>query len=147
MSTGALAGITVVDLSRILGGPYCTQILADHGAEVIKVEPPQGDDTRTWGPPFPAPGVSSYFAGINRNKTMITLDLATQQQEKWKNTTLPDFIKGRANPEVVWLPVGAQGILVILGGVIYPDFVEVNRKSENLAASVRSLTGRDGAQG
>ena len=49
---GALEGLKVVDLSRVLGGPYCAQMLADHGAEVIKVEPPQGDETRPWGPPF-----------------------------------------------------------------------------------------------
>src|SRR5437868_8513103 len=47
---GALAGLRIIDLSRVLGGPYATQILADHGAEVIKVEPPSGDETRTWGP-------------------------------------------------------------------------------------------------
>lgn len=72
---GALAGITVVDLSRVLGGPFCTQILADHGAEVIKVEPPQGDETRGWGPPF-KDGTASYFIGINRNKRGLALDLA-----------------------------------------------------------------------
>ncbi|MBV8392929.1 MAG: CoA transferase, partial [Alphaproteobacteria bacterium] len=49
---GALEGLKVIDLSRVLGGPYCGQMLADHGAEVIKVEPPQGDETRLWGPPF-----------------------------------------------------------------------------------------------
>ena len=73
---GALEGLKVVDLSRVLGGPYCAQMLADHGADVIKVEPPQGDETRLWGPPFDAEGISAYFAGINRNKRTIALDLA-----------------------------------------------------------------------
>ncbi len=72
---GALAGLKVIDLSRVLGGPYCAQMLADHGADVIKVEPPQGDETRGWGPPFDAEGISAYFAGINRNKRTIALDL------------------------------------------------------------------------
>ncbi len=58
---GALEGLKVVDLSRVLGGPYCAQMLADHGAEVIKVEPPQGDETRLWGPPFDQDGISAYF--------------------------------------------------------------------------------------
>jgi crotonobetainyl-CoA:carnitine CoA-transferase CaiB-like acyl-CoA transferase len=73
-SSGALAGIRVVDLSRILGGPFCAQILADHGADVIKVEPPTGDDTRAWGPPF-QDGLSAYFAGANRNKRSIAIDM------------------------------------------------------------------------
>jgi len=73
---GALDGLKVVDLSRVLGGPYCAQMLADHGAEVIKVEPPQGDETRAWGPPFDAEGISAYFSGINRNKRAIALDLS-----------------------------------------------------------------------
>jgi formyl-CoA transferase len=73
---GALAGLKVIDLSRVLGGPYCGQMLADHGAEVIKVEPPQGDETRLWGPPFDQEGISAYFAGINRNKRTIALDLS-----------------------------------------------------------------------
>jgi formyl-CoA transferase len=73
---GALAGLKVIDLSRVLGGPYCAQMLADHGAEVIKVEPPQGDETRLWGPPFDQEGISAYFAGINRNKRTIALDLS-----------------------------------------------------------------------
>lgn len=75
--TGALAGIRVVDLSRILGGPYCGQILGDHGADVLKIEPPQGDDTRTWGPPF-KDGVASYYFGLNRNKRVMKLDLTTE---------------------------------------------------------------------
>lgn len=71
---GALNGIKVVDLSRVLGGPYATQILGDHGADVLKVEPPQGDETRAWGPPFEG-GISSYYRGVNRNKRGIQLDL------------------------------------------------------------------------
>ncbi len=76
-NTGALAGIRVIDLSRVLGGPYCGQILGDHGADVLKVEPPQGDDTRAWGPPFQN-GVASYYLGLNRNKLGTQLDLASE---------------------------------------------------------------------
>ncbi|WP_338663403.1 CaiB/BaiF CoA-transferase family protein [Pararoseomonas sp. SCSIO 73927] len=75
VSAGALAGIRVVDLTRVLGGPYCTMILSDHGAEVIKIEPPQGDEVRAWGPPF-QDGIASYFLGVNRNKRSIALDLS-----------------------------------------------------------------------
>jgi formyl-CoA transferase len=75
ISPGALAGLKVIDLSRVLGGPYCTQMLGDHGADVIKVEPPQGDETRSWGPPFQG-DAASYFIGVNRNKRGIALDLA-----------------------------------------------------------------------
>src|SRR6202046_4217173 len=75
-SAGALAGTRVIDLTRVLGGPYCTQMLGDHGAEVIKLEPPSGDETRGWGPPFRAEdGAASYFVGVNRNKQNIALDL------------------------------------------------------------------------
>lgn len=73
-ATGALAGIRVIDLSRVLGGPYCSQMLADHGADVIKIEPPQGDETREWGPPFKQ-GLSAYFSGANRNKRAMALDI------------------------------------------------------------------------
>ena len=71
---GVLTGIKVIDASRILAGPMCGQTLADHGAEVIKLEPPGGDETRTWGPPF-QDGVSSYFTGLNRNKRSVALNL------------------------------------------------------------------------
>jgi crotonobetainyl-CoA:carnitine CoA-transferase CaiB-like acyl-CoA transferase len=75
-AAGALAGITVIDLTRVLGGPYATQILGDHGAEIVKVEPPQGDEARDWGPPFDAGRDASYFIGINRNKRSLGLDLS-----------------------------------------------------------------------
>ena len=75
--SGALAGIRVVDLTRILAGPLCTMMLGDMGAEIVKVEPPgSGDDTRTWGPPFVA-GEAAYFLGANRNKRSLTLNMAT----------------------------------------------------------------------
>src|SRR5262245_42940378 len=69
-----LDGITVLDLTRVLSGPYCTMLLADMGARVIKIEQPRkGDDTRAWGPPF-LEGESAYFLSINRNKESVTLD-------------------------------------------------------------------------
>ena len=74
-SPAALDGITVLDLTRVLSGPYCTMMLADMGARVIKVEQPgKGDDTRAWGPPF-VKGESAYFLSINRNKESLTLNL------------------------------------------------------------------------
>ncbi|WP_414441031.1 CaiB/BaiF CoA transferase family protein [Burkholderia sp. 22PA0106] len=75
--TGALQGLRVIDLSRVLGGPYCTQALADHGAQVIKLEPPDGDETRGWGPPFVG-DTASYFVGVNRNKQGICVDLSCE---------------------------------------------------------------------
>jgi len=73
---GALTGIRVVDLTRILAGPFCAMMLGDMGADIIKIEPPgTGDDTRTWGPPFAA-GEAAYFLGVNRNKRSLTLNMA-----------------------------------------------------------------------
>ncbi len=73
--SGALSGLLVADFSRVLAGPYATMLLADLGAEVVKVERPgAGDDTRAWGPPY-AEGEATYFLGVNRNKRSIALDL------------------------------------------------------------------------
>jgi formyl-CoA transferase len=86
MATAALDGIKVLDLSRVLAGPWCTQILADLGADVVKIERPGvGDDTRTWGPPFlkDAQGrdtdQATYFTSCNRNKRSVTIDMATAE--------------------------------------------------------------------
>src|SRR3989337_2657246 len=73
-----LSGVTVLDFYRILAGPYCTRLLGDLGAEVLKIEPPKGDDSRYWGPPF-VDGESAYFLAVNRNKKSLTLDLKTPE--------------------------------------------------------------------
>jgi crotonobetainyl-CoA:carnitine CoA-transferase CaiB-like acyl-CoA transferase len=75
--SGPLSGLLVADFSRVLAGPYATMLLADLGADVIKVESPAGDDTRHWVPPVAGDGTSTYFMAINRNKRSIALDLKT----------------------------------------------------------------------
>ena len=80
-----LAGIRVLDLSRVLAGPFATMLLGDLGADVWKLEPPAGDETRAWGPPFwgdPADGRSAYFASVNRNKRSLVVDLRTDDGER-----------------------------------------------------------------
>ena len=79
-STRLLDGVRVIDLTRILAGPYCTMLLGDLGADVIKIEVPgRGDDTRQWGPPFTESGESAYFLAANRNKRSLTLNLKTDR--------------------------------------------------------------------
>jgi crotonobetainyl-CoA:carnitine CoA-transferase CaiB-like acyl-CoA transferase len=134
--TGALAGLEVVDLSRVLGGPYCTQILGDHGAEILKIEPPSGDETRGWGPPF-VEDSTAYFRGVNRNKRSLALDLTTAQGrglllgllegadvlvENYKPGTLekwglgPDVLAERF-PKLVHCRVSGYGSTGPLGGM------------------------------
>ncbi|WP_431711211.1 CaiB/BaiF CoA transferase family protein [Glutamicibacter uratoxydans] len=75
-----LEGIRVLDLSRILAGPLCTMTLADFGAEVIKIESPAGDETRSWKPPVTTQGISTYYWSVNRNKQAVVADFANQNQ-------------------------------------------------------------------
>jgi crotonobetainyl-CoA:carnitine CoA-transferase CaiB-like acyl-CoA transferase len=85
-NNAALAGIRVLDLTRVLAGPMCAMMLGDMGADVIKVEPPTGgDDTRGWGPPF-AGGESAYFLGANRNKRSMTLTSRFRRTEAARRT-------------------------------------------------------------
>lgn len=74
-----LAGIRVADFSRVLAGPLCSMMLADYGADVIKIEGPAGDDTRAWIPPVRADGVGTYFASVNRNKRSVVADLKSAE--------------------------------------------------------------------
>ncbi len=82
MTSLPLDGIRVIDLSRVLAGPFASMLLADLGADVVKVEPPAGDETRSWGPPWwgdPEDRRSAYFASVNRNKRSVVLDLQTDE--------------------------------------------------------------------
>jgi formyl-CoA transferase len=78
MKSQPLQGLRVLDLSRVLAGPYCTMVLGDLGADVLKVEPPDGDETRAWGPPFAA-GESAYYLCINRNKRGMVVNLKVER--------------------------------------------------------------------
>lgn len=77
--SGPLEGIRVADFSRVLAGPYASMMLADFGADVIKVESPAGDDTRSWTPPVDEHGVGTYFSSVNRNKRSVVCDLRTDE--------------------------------------------------------------------
>ena len=78
---GALEGIRVLDLSRVLAGPMCAMTLADLGADVVKVERPgSGDDVRQWGPPY-AGAESAYYLALNRNKRSVTINLSSETVE------------------------------------------------------------------
>lgn len=90
-TSGALDGLKILDLSRVLAGPWCGQLLGDLGAEVIKVESPSsGDDTRAWGPPF-LEGESAYFLGCNRNKRGITIDFSSPEGKALLAQLIPKF--------------------------------------------------------
>lgn len=126
---GPLSGIRVLDLSRILAGPYCTMILGDLGADVIKVEQPgKGDDTRTWGPPWHG-SESAYFLSVNRNKRGITLDLKQPDAQRIvrelaavSDVVVENFKVGalermhigyeqlrEVNPRLIWATVSGYG--------------------------------------
>ena len=94
-----LQGIRVIDLTRVLSGPFCTMTLADLGAEVIKIESPAGDDTRHWGPPF-VNGESTYFLSANRSKQSVVLDLkmASGKQALWDLIGTADIVVENFRP-------------------------------------------------
>lgn len=83
--------------------------------------------------------VNDTTKAVNVSNTMIELDMTQQMRETWANTTLPKAIKGRSNAEVVWVPVGKEGILVVLGGVVYPEWAGQSGKSADKDASVSRI--------
>ena len=126
---GPLSGLLVADFSRVLAGPYCTMLLADLGADVIKVESPGGDDTRQWVPPVTEDGVSTYFLAINRNKRSVALNLkdrgdlaAAQELARRADVFVQNFKPGglarygldyesvsAANPGIVYASISGFG--------------------------------------
>lgn len=125
---GALDGLKVLELSRVLAGPWCGMMLADLGADVIKVEPPDGDDTRGLGPPF-RDGISAYFACCNRNKRSIALDLrqpaaraVIEPLVRWADVLIENYRTGAAehlgidyptlaaiNPRLIYCSISGYG--------------------------------------
>ena len=134
-ATGPLAGIRVVDCSTVLAGPYCTMLLADLGADVVKVEPPEGDATRGWGPPWVGDAragtrTAAYYLGVNRNKRSLRLDLRTDDGREilrrllaradvlvenyragvFERLGFPESTLRAINPDLVHLAIGGYGI-------------------------------------
>jgi crotonobetainyl-CoA:carnitine CoA-transferase CaiB-like acyl-CoA transferase len=120
--SGALSGIKVLDMTRVLAGPFCTMILGDLGAEILKVEAPGGsDETRYWGPPFKN-GVSAYYLCTNRNKKSITVNLKTEEGKeiikklvKKSDVVIHNFKTGTMEK----LGLGYEEIFKIHPGIIY----------------------------
>lgn len=152
-SSGPLSGLLVADLSRVLAGPYATQILGDLGADIIKVESPSGDETRTWLPPE-RDGIATYYLGVNRNKRSIVLDYGNETDvilaqelcrradvviENHKPGALTkfglDYASVRAaNPPVVYASISGYGSK---GGATLPGY----DLTIQAASGVMSLTG------
>jgi crotonobetainyl-CoA:carnitine CoA-transferase CaiB-like acyl-CoA transferase len=102
MADGALGDLLVVDFSRVLAGPLATMVLGDLGAEVVKVERPDGgDDTRSWGPPFDADGEATYFQAVNRNKRSVSLDLRSDREEVLAMCARADVLVENFRPGVM----------------------------------------------
>lgn len=118
---GALAGVRVLDLSRVLAGPYLTMLLGDLGAEVIKVERPEGDDTRGWGPPH-FEGEATYFLAVNRNKRTLIADLAVERDREnvLRLAQQADVVVENFRPGVAdRLGVGYADISALAPAVVY----------------------------
>ncbi|GAA4987034.1 crotonobetainyl-CoA:carnitine CoA-transferase CaiB-like acyl-CoA transferase [Nonomuraea thailandensis] len=119
--SGALSGLLVADFSRVLAGPYCTMLLADLGAEVVKVERPgAGDDTRAWGPPYASSGEATYFLGVNRNKRSIALDLRADAEVARALAARADVLVENFKPGTMdRLGLGHEALRELNPGLVY----------------------------
>ncbi|UBU16048.1 CaiB/BaiF CoA transferase family protein [Nonomuraea gerenzanensis] len=119
--SGALSGLLVADFSRVLAGPYCTMLLADLGAEVVKVERPgTGDDTRAWGPPYASSGEATYFLGVNRNKRSIALDLRADAEVARALAARADVLVENFKPGTMdRLGLGYEALRALNPGLVY----------------------------
>ncbi len=160
-TTGPLAGVKVLDFSRILAGPYATMHLADLGADVIKVEAPgRGDETRHWGPPHAADGTAAYFLAVNHNKRSIALDLSDPEDAAIAHSLAVDadivvdnFLPGRmerfgldratlarVNPQIVTATVSGFGSGNAYSGRPGFDFLA------QAMGGLMSITGQEGGE-
>jgi len=138
--TGPLAGLRVVDLTAMVMGPYCTQIMADMGADVIKIEPPDGDDTR-YISVGPAPGMSGVFVNVNRGKRSVVLDLRSDQdkialRELIKKADV--FIHSMRSKAIVKLGFSYQDVAAVNPAIIYTNCYGYGRRGPD-----RDLTAYD----
>jgi len=130
VSTGPLAGVRVVDLTSMVTGPYCTQIMADMGADVIKVEPPAGDNTR-YISVGPAPGMSGVYVNVNRGKRAIVLDLRTEAGKTALQAlirTADVFIHSMRSKAVTKLGFGYDDVAEINPGIVYTNCYGYGRR-------------------
>ncbi|HKV88041.1 MAG TPA: CoA transferase [Candidatus Dormibacteraeota bacterium] len=141
-----LSGIRVLDLSHALAGPYCTMLLGDLGADVAKVEPPKGDQTRMWGPPF-IDGESSYFLSVNRNKRSVVLDLKTERglSDAIALAIASDVVVENFKPgAVARLGLGAPRLQEIKPALVYASISGYGQNQPTLAGYDQIAQGTSG---
>ena len=130
MASGPLVGVQVVDLTAMVMGPYCTQIMADMGADVIKVEPPEGDNTR-YISVGPAPGMSGVFVNVNRGKRSVVLDLRSEAGKSALRALIKEadvFIHSMRAKAVAKLGFGYEEVAAINPAIVYTNCYGYSRR-------------------
>src|SRR6201987_4800604 len=130
MASVPLKGVRVIDLTALVMGPYCTQIMADMGADVIKIEPPQGDDSR-YVSVGPAPGLSGVFVNVNRGKRSVVLDLRSEAGKAALRALIKDadvFIHSMRSKAVAKLGFGYDEVAAINPAIVYTNCYGYGRR-------------------